>query len=440
MKRWIVLSCLLLAACGPVSPPRPPVDHTTEWTATCRSVVQDRRRRDITDTEMAVCIEVARQGGQVEDLRLWVETLSPEPIVLPPALQRIRVDGRFFVTDAGTFRPRFASTLAVLARTPEERAAVLDEDVALGFNGFRVFGGDLGWANQSPASARATFPTLLEEAAARGLYVYLSALTGTSTGFDAEAHLREMATACAAAVNCLLEIANEPYHPTQSSVVQDPISLLALARRAVPDGVPYALGAAPEDEPDPQGRYAFDGGAFSTAHLDRGRDKWNQVRRLREIENISAVTHKPAISGEPIGAAEQSQPGRRESDPAFFFAMGALCRGFEIGCVFHSEDGLNARPLGPNQRACAEAFNAGWRSIPTEERLVFKNATWADSPVRMADFDKVVRAYTFVAGLRAWTVLVGLSGDPRLELQLGWQIVGTVATRPGVEIVELVRP
>jgi len=39
--------------------------------------------------------------------------------------------------------------------------------------------------------------------------------------------------------------------------------------------------------------------------------------------------------------------------------MGALCRGFEIGCVFHSEDGLYARLLGPNQRACAEAFIAG---------------------------------------------------------------------------------
>lgn len=454
MKRWLTLVALsLFVACGPISPPPPPVDHTPEWAATCRVVVQEIRQREITEAEVLACVDVARRGGQVEDLRAWANALPPEPepeVPPVPVLTRIRVEGRFFVTDAGTFRPRFLGPTSLLAKTSEERVAVLDEDVALGFNGFRVFAGDLGWANQTPALARATFPALLEEANARGLYVYLSALTGTATGFDAEAHLREVSIVCSLAVNCLLELANEPFHGTQSGVVHDPVSLLALARRVVPPGVPFTLGAPAEDEGD----VSFDLGMFLDRHLSRSRDKWNQVRHIREMEGLSGTAGKPVMSGEPIGAAEvcadvdldkrreceRLQAGRRQTDPAFFFALGALCRGFELGCVFHSEDGLNARPLGPNQRACAEAFIAGWRSLDTDERLAFKNAGWADSPIKGANFEGgVIRTYSFIVGNRGWVVLVGLTGDPQIVMQNGWTLGAIVDERTGVQVRTLTR-
>ena len=155
------------------------------------------------------------------------------------------------------------------------------------------------------------------------------------------------------------------------------------------------------------------GGSFVTAHLDRGRDKWNQVRRVRELAVLGDTTRKPVVNNEPIGAAESSQAGRRESDPAFFFCMGALNRVFEVGGVFHSEAGLNGALPGPVQQACAEAFVEGSRIVPADDRLVFKNATWADSPVVKARFDDtIIRAYTGVGGSAAWTVLVGLSGIP----------------------------
>jgi hypothetical protein len=39
----------------------------------------------------------------------------------------------------------------------------------------------------------------------------------------------------------------------------------------------------------------------------------------------------------------------------------------------------------------------------------------------------------------AWTVLVGLSGDPGLELRAPWRIAKRLAQRPGVEVLQLER-
>jgi hypothetical protein len=92
------------------------------------------------------------------------------------------------------------------------------------------------------------------------------------------------------------------------------------------------------------------------------------------------------------------------------------------------------------QQACADAFVEGSRIVPSEDRLAFKNATWADSPVVKARFDDtIIRAYTGVGGGAAWTVLVGLSGDPGLELRAPWRIAKRLAQRPGVEVLQLER-
>jgi hypothetical protein len=354
-----------------------------------------------------------------------------------PVLTQIRVDGRFFVNDKGTFRPVWASTLAVLSKPDSEQDAVLDQVKALGFNGVRVFAGDLGWANQTPQMARERLPRLLKAAAARGLYVYVCALTGG--GYDVAAHLEQVAQMVRDNRNAVLEVANEIGHPSQSDIGKDPARLLELAKRVVPGDVTWTLGAPVEtDEPTPEGTYPTDGGQFNDAHLDRGRDPWNMVRRLREIYAISEVTRKPAMSGEPVGSAEATIPGRRLHDPSIFRAMGLLCRGFELGCVFHSEDGLFGRLLGPNQTEDAKAFLQGAKDIPADSRLQFLNAGWSHSPVESADFDNgIVRAYSFVAGNIGWTVLLGLKGDPKLVTKNGWKVVGKVTEFPGVMVLEI---
>jgi hypothetical protein len=366
------------------------------------------------------------------------ETLKPSrPLgrsFHPGSIQgRLRIDGRVFVNDAGTFRPIFTSALSLLARSSDDMRSFLDWAARTGFNGIRVFAGKLGWASQSPAQAKARLPELLSEAAARGLYVEVTAITDSRDGgYDPADHYRAIARIAEQGNNAILEVANEPYHGTQADPIHSAETLLGLGRQSP---LPFALGAAQDDESLEMG-----GGSFVTAHLDRGRDKWNQVRRVRELAVLGDTTRKPVVNNEPIGAAESSQPGRRESDPAFFFCMGALNRVFEVGGVFHSEAGLNATLPGPVQQSCADAFVEGSRIVPAEDRLVFKNATWADSPVVKARFDEtIIRAYTGVGGSAAWTVLVGLSGDPGLELRGPWRIGRRLAQRPGVEVLQLER-
>jgi hypothetical protein len=345
----------------------------------------------------------------------------------------LRVEGRSFMNDAGIFRPIFTSALSVLRRPDPELRAFLDWAASTGFNGVRTFAGALTWAGQSAAAARERLPTLLSEAGARGLYVEVTAITDSEAGgYDPGEHFRAVARICERVDNALLEIANEPYHNTQADRVHEAEFLAALGRGA---RVPYAFGAAKSDE-----SLEMAGGTYVTAHLDRSRDKWNQVRRVRELEMLSDSSDKPVINNEPIGAAEAAAAGRRESDPAFFFCMGVLNRIFEVGGVFHSDAGLEGVRPGAGQQACAEAFVEGSRLVPVPERLVFKNAGWADSPVAGADFEEtIVRAYSGVAGSRAWTTLVGVSGDPGLRLQHGWRIASQLAARPGVTVLELAR-
>lgn len=359
----------------------------------------------------------------------------------PPPTSRLRIDGRFFINDAGTYRGRWTSGLTLLARSRDERSAFLDWAVSTGFDGVRVFAGNLPWAGQTPASALAALPDLILETQARGLYLYVVAITESAAGFDVEDHLRQVAQLCAAGPHCVLEVANEIGHSTQSSTVNDPRRLEAIARRVVPSSVTWSLGAMLGlDEPNADGVYPANGAApFNTAHLDRGRDKWNQVRRVREIAGISEITNKPAISGEPIGAAEQPQPGRRESDPHFFFAYGALCRMFELGaCVFHSEDGLQARLPGPVQQQCAEAFVEGVRSIDTTARLGYRNAGWSGGDVPVASFTNAVRVYAGVTGSEGYVVVVGDQGV-QVEWKNGYRVVADVARRPGVIVWKIQR-
>jgi len=384
--------------------------------------------------------------------------MSPYPQIRPyfggsAVAGRVRIDGRWYVNDAGTFRPVFKSGLYLCVKSAAERADFMDETRALGFNGFRVFCGHLGQVNQTPEMARAILPTMLSEAAQRGLYVYVCACTGG--GYDVEAHLSAVAQTCAEHANAILEGANEIGHSSQSELVNDVPRFLETCQRVIPTSVTWTLGAPVwTDEPTPEGTYPTDGGQFNDGHLDRGRPFWDQVRRVREIRAIADDTDKAAMSGEPIGADEQNDPGRREADPTFFWTLGLLCRGFEVGGVFHSEDGLNGRTLRPNQRVCAQGYVDGGRAIPTAERLTFINAGWEGSPVSAANFDAVVRCYSFIVGNRGWTALIGIRPDPEKPGQIldpavvwggGWAPVGVIAERTArhdgsrIQLVEIAR-
>lgn len=422
-----------------------PDDWTPEaWEAFKLVPLADGRIALQSDHGLYVCAEGAG-GGDVFANRLainaWESFLPSQRFWMadrPPLHDRLAVQGRFFVTGGEIYRPVWASLLSILRRPHDERVEQLGALADLGFNGVRVFAGALSWANQTPAQARAVLPALLDECHAAGLRVEVVAITDSGTGYDVRAHTFEIADYCTNTPHAILELANEYWHPTQSPWVQDAANLLAL-RRQLDSATLMSLGAPPSDEPEGSLPLAD----YLTLHLDRGRDKWNMVRRVRELEGASARYGKPVLNNEPIGADEEDgrATGRqRLNDPSIFFCMGALNRIFEVGGVFHSQAGLHAMHLGPVQTECAKAFISGFSAIKTTDRLTFKNATWADSPVKNAAFDQtVIRAYSGVSGDRGWLVLVGLRGDPRVEYQGGWGPVGVVAEVSGCQVIELAR-
>lgn len=324
-------------------------------------------------------------------------------------------------------RIRGVSCLAALRPGHDYRPA-LDEAAELGADLVRVFCGALPWAGQEIGHVYERLPQFLDACRIRSLHAYLAYITEAGTGYALDAHVREIEQIKAGRDNVLSEVGNEPWHATQGGRLT-PERCRELAMRMAG---PVGYGAAEDDESP-----IYAGGDFVPVHLSRSRDKWNQVRRVREME----VLTKPALNQEPIGADEASIPGKREADPSYFFALGALNRLFEVGGVFHSQSGLFAERLGPNQRLCAEAFLHGARIWPDQQvRLIYKNAGHDGSPVLRARFNDgraepgCTRAYSGVIGNDGFTIALGTVGDPGVEFGNGWRPIEVLADRPGVVV------
>jgi hypothetical protein len=400
-----------------------------------------------------VCAEREGQGPIIanRDVMQGWETFVPNPPLKFNELKvagRLRAAGRLITNEEGIFRPIFSSELALCMHSDGEILARLDADVEAGFNGIRVFCGALSWKGQTAEHARERVPFIIEAAHERGLYVQVVALTDTKDGqhYDKREHVRLLAETCNRYDNTLFEIANEFWHPSQDAETNDINYLVKLRREVVPGNLLTALGAPKDDENDPN-VVPLGKGDFIVIHLDRGgsnnRDKWNMVRRVREMEATSANYGKFVLDNEPIGAADSPINGKRESDPAIYFCMGALNRIFEVGGCFHSDSGLQGDPLTPQQKACADAFIAGSALIKTKTRMRFQNMnntnSWPQSPIRNAT--NVVRAYSGIAedGSENVVVFVGVSGEIGFEMQNGWRLGEVIGGMPGVQVRRLER-
>lgn len=398
----LLVSALVSSAClGGVIPkpatPAPPSapevviieGRDAEFAATCAAVYQSELGRAIDESGAADCLDRCRRGATGADLAAWLrssEEYADRQEQLARAAKeaeerrqreeqerearaklrgRLRVDGQRIVDASGQpFVEPFASALTLLTKSSAERAVVLDELATLGFRGIRVFAGRLTWAGQSPASALDVLPAVLEEARARKMYVLVTAVTDSRDGgYDELAHVSAVAVITAGAEHAVLEASNESYHPSQSDRVNNMSGWCAEVWAAL-IGYPnlWALGAAPADYPT-SGRYAGMCGPASTSHLERHSPE-GMLERVVGLAQIARVTQRPVLSSEPIGAGEVTKPGSRLADPAFFGELARRQASLGIVGVFHSEDGLFARPLGPVQRAAAQAFVAGYYAPP----------------------------------------------------------------------------
>jgi hypothetical protein len=207
----------------------------------------------------------------------------------------------------------------------------------------------------APEKGAAALPALLTLAARHHVTVEVVALADTASyTFDVESHVRLVGRACAAAGNCVIEIANEPYHPTQAAKIHDR-AYLARLRVLVPKEIPVALGAG--GEPAESG-----GGDYATIHTSRdtGDGGWAHVKALASLRGLPARMKMPVVSDEPIGAAEKMEPGRRDDEPARFEAAARATQKAGLGATFHYSGGIEAEIPTGRQLQCFEAWRRGY--------------------------------------------------------------------------------
>jgi hypothetical protein len=369
------------------------------------------------------------------------------------ALPRLRGDGRRLARpDGSTFVWRGVTAFRLIDQLADgnERQAIAYLDWArdTGFNLVRVLTVIAGWADLAPEDGARLLPRLLDLAAARGLYVEaVGIVESRNREYDWRLHARRVAEICHAASNCVFEFANEPGHGSQDPRLGDMTQVDSYAAAAVRDlpHLVWSAGSGGYDyDPTPAGRYLV-------RHLDRGGDPLVMVGRLRELFRLSEQTGRYVVSDEPIGADELdgSQTGKQRIDrPEIFYAMGILCRGFQIGCTFHLEAGVQTQDPGPVQRRAA-------RDLVDASRLVPDNGQWrplspgeSASPVAsmrdLARGGRVVSADSFVAQDSGPSFVVLLHSSPTAPMDAlvwsdGWEPREVIGSRRHVTVVRVAR-
>jgi hypothetical protein len=270
--------------------------------------------------------------------------------------QHLRISGTQFVArDGRPFDWRGITAFRLVEMVAHGRASEADAYLrwaaAKRLTGVRVLAMAGNLFTLSPADGQRALPTLLEMAERHGLHVEVVALADTAAvHVDADAHVKAIGEICARHANALLEIANEPVHPTQAKAIHDPAYLKSLAA-LVPSVVPVSLGSVETGE-------GFASGTYVTWHAPRsGRHGWPA-----EIEQGAALVQKfakPVVSDEPIGAADRASPGRRDNVPAHFRESARIARRAGVYATFHYEGGLQAKRPTRTELACLDAWLAG---------------------------------------------------------------------------------
>jgi hypothetical protein len=477
-----LLGLLALASYGCVSGsgPTPPTTHPPPFneaarTADCQRIWLTELQRAIDQGGLSGCLANFRAGATeaqiVANIRLsaeWQHLHAPHP---PASI----VKGRLHTTPAGFFYPdgsRFRWQGITAFGLLEEVAHGRENDAVAWMKARRTDGvkvvrplamnhGDVQWQKLPPEDGRAALPRLLELAKQADLYVEIVALAGTkdrpSSFLDDQ--VRAIGTICAAHNNCVLEIANEPYHSSQHSSLKLPSTAKRL-RALVPAGVPVAYGAARTDEivdtaPKVEGK-TDDGSLyceasdFITLHRKRNADIWDDQRRFTELAKVAAKCKKPVIDNEGYGFAETPVVGTnsRRTEAYAGFGQGYLSRMFEIGSNFHCEDGITTSPLRPLQLAALRAFTSATADVPYALVFKFANGKSGDSAVKDASFIgpscsscAVMRGFSFFAPGYNRFVWVGLKPgrDPMPKWQGGWKAGLIVNDVPGMRVLEITK-
>ncbi len=270
--------------------------------------------------------------------------------------RHLRVSGtRFLKADGSAFEWRGITAFRLLEFVAHGREAEADGYLTWAASKkltlVRVLVMADGLFKLSPADGERSLPRLLELARKRGLHVEVVALADTTAiSVDPEKHVKAVGAICARFPNALLEIANEPVHPTQAKALHDAAYLKSLAA-LVPAGVPIALGSVENGD-------GFGAGSYVTWHAPRsGAGGW--PAQIAHGAALAKRFGKPVVNDEPMGAADKAVTGRRDSDPARFRQAAVASRRAGLGATFHYEGGLQARKPTNIETVCLDAWLAG---------------------------------------------------------------------------------
>jgi hypothetical protein len=260
-----------------------------------------------------------------------------------------------------------------------------------------------GFMNLSAADGRKALPRLLDLAAAHRLHVEVVALAGTrDTPLDLDAQLEAIGGVVSEHDNALIEVANEPAHPSQLPDVHRPDVLVRLRSR-VPRTIPVALGLV-------EGLERSSAGDYVTWHSPRdpGSDGWGHVLALAEGPDLLKQWNKPVVSDEPIGAGAKFEAGRRDDSPERFRAAALLTRLAGLGATFHYEGGLQASIPTGRELECFNAWNEAWTLLPSDiERTgTFRRARAEGAAVVDYSSDKALGVFERQRGNLAWVAVI----------------------------------
>jgi hypothetical protein len=158
--------------------------------------------------------------------------------------------------------------------------------------------------------------------------------------------------------NVIVEVANEPFKNLPNGNEE------AVARAQQLLGCGFLIAAGNYDAQSSTNWVPLNPGDYGTTHVDRS-DDW--PRKCKDIYDLAMEgTHCPWIGDEPMGAAEENDPGRRSNVSEDFAWYAAGCAMFGPGATFHSDAGTHSTLLGPNQQTCARAFFAALDWVPTD--------------------------------------------------------------------------
>ena len=281
----------------------------------------------------------------------------------------------------------------------------------------RVLAMGQGFMNLSPEEGRAALPRLLEAASRHKLHVEIVALAGTrDVAVDLDSHLTAVGVIASQHDNAIIEIANEPSHPSQSEDVHRPEVLARLRSRVAPT-VPVALGLV-------EGLDRRSAGDYVTWHSPRDDrfDGWGHVLALAEGPELVGRWNKPVISDEPIGAGEKYEPGRRDDSPARFRAAAIVTRLAGLGATFHYEGGLQAIVPAGRQLECFNAWNDAWSVLPAdvERSGTFRRAGDPGSAVVEYRTDKALGVFERQRGNTTWVAVINPGDDFAMRWRPGW--------------------